>query len=54
MQVTEFYVTMDAILRKDKLKLPGSNKVNLIIDSTNKSREYMLLTDISYIESKAN
>ncbi len=37
MQVTELDVTMDAILRKDKLKLPGSNRpaVNLILGSTN-------------------
>ncbi len=45
---------MDIILWKDKLKFLGSNKVNLILDSTKKSIDYLLLTDISYIESNAN
>ncbi len=50
----ELDVTMDVILWKCKLKFPGSNKFNLILDLTNKSRDYLLLTDISYIESNAN
>ncbi len=54
MQVTELDITMDVILWKDKLKFPGSNKASLILGSTNKSRDYLLLTDISYIESNAN
>ncbi len=54
MQVTELDFTMDVIFWKDKLKCPGSNKVNLIIGSTNKSRDYLLLTDIIYMESNAN
>ncbi len=54
MHVTELDVTMNVILWKDKLKFPGSNRVNLILGSTNKSRDYLILTDISYIESNAN
>ncbi len=52
--MTELDVTMDVILWKDKRKFPGSNKLNLILGSTNKSWDYLLLTDISYIESNVN
>jgi len=32
----------------------GSNKINFILNSTNKLRDYLLLTDITYAKYNAN